>query len=231
LAIKLNKQIVGDKHPNLAYNFLTLSSILELKNDYEETIRIAELALAILHDTFGENNLHVAFCYGVIAKTYYSQQLKVINQNEIIISKILNYYLKCLSIRLYHFGEYHPDVSDVLESIYRYYSEFEPNNFQCKLKYLEQRFKIEVKLNGFEDYEAWELFYNITFLYYKIGEDEKLFKLFIKYKSKIFKTISMWHYSEEDIIELFKKIVSSGTNIGKENDLPDWIKNYNINEK
>ena len=205
---------LGEDHPDLASTYNNIGQIWGFKEEYDKALEYYEKCLAIELKTLGVNHPDLASTYNNIGQIW---DFKEDYDNA------LEYYEKCLAIKLKTLGVDHPDLASLYNNIgvISYLKE----DFDNALEYYEKCLAIELKILGVDHPDVATSYENIGLVYKNKGNYSNALKYYVMCceirKNSFGKSDDITKTSIENI----KKIVKE---LGKENDLPDWMKN-NLN--
>jgi tetratricopeptide (TPR) repeat protein len=244
LEIVLN--FYGENHPALSNNYNNLGVTYCNMGDYKKALFFYEKSLDIRIRSFGENHPDLDFNYFNIASTWYTLKNY---------PKAMFYYNKCLVIRIDCFGEHHPLVAetynylaDVHCDIGEYFKAIEMYNKSLDIfhknpnsGYLDhstyyfnigfclqniEKFQqaIEAFSNGFEIQKKGGFLFRIAQCYESLGNLNDALRYYIE-SAEIRKEDPECGLENESTIGSIKNTKRLAKELGKEIELPEWIKN------
>jgi tetratricopeptide (TPR) repeat protein len=202
LDIKL--KTLGNQHPDVARSYDSIGSAWRNKGEYEKALEYYQKCLDIYLQTFGNQHPDVADSYYNIGSTWY-------NKGEY--DNALKFYQQCLDARLKILGGRHPDVVTSHEKI---------GNCQRELKMYQlaiQSFKACFEIQK----EAGYLF-QIAKCYEALSENRDALGYYIQ-SAEIRKEDPDLGIGAESTQESFEACIRLAKELGKESELPEWIKN------
>lgn len=208
LAIRLDT--LGGEHPDVATSYNNIGMVWNRKGDYEKALEYHEKSLAIRLKTLGGVHPDVAISYNNIGLTW---------KNKGDYDKALEFYTKCLAIRLNTLGPEHPDVADSYNNI---------GNCNYELKFY--LLAIDFFKKGFSTLKKGGFPFQIGKCYEALDNKKLALDFFIQ-SAEIRRNdpeVGMEDESTKTSIENTKRLAKE---LGKENELPDWINNYNSSRK
>ena len=181
--------------------------------EYDKALEYYEKCLTIELKTLGVEHPSVASSYNNIGLTW---------KNKGEYDKALEYYEKCLAIRLKTLGGEHPDVASSYNNIGIIWKN--KGEYDKALEYYEKCLAIELKTLGGEHPDVASSYNNIGKCYDALNKKELALDYFIQ-SAEIGKEhpgVGMKDESTKTSIENIKRIAKK---LGKENELPEWMKN------
>ena len=254
LAIRL--KTIGEDHPDVASSYSNIGDLCVSQLEFEKALAFYEKCLAIQLKTLGEEHPDVAVSYNNIGTRWYwinsedgkalgfyekclAIQLKILGEAhpDVAVSynsignvlyskeeyeKALGFYDKCLAIRLKTLGGEHPDVANSYNSIghvWRIKLEYDK-----ALGYYEKCLAIKLKIFGKEHPSIANEYKKIGNTWEIKGEYEKALVYYISSSQIKYNKLGALHGSTIAIVYNAKRVAEK---IGKENELPEWMKNFN----
>ena len=201
LAIYLKN--LGGEHPNVATTYNNIGSSWRSKDEYDKAIQFYEKSLAIFLKTLGNSHSNVARLYNNIAVAW---------EKKCEYVKALAYYEKSLAIDLITLGETHSSISNLYKKIGK-----------CHYNLKEHAIALELFTKGFNTFKNGEFLVQIGRCHEAMGNKALALDYYIqsaeirKSNPKVGLESKLTKHSIEQATRLAKEL-------GKENDLPDWIK-------
>ena len=247
LSIKL--KTLGTEHPSVASSYNNLGGVWQDKGEYDKALELHEKCLIIKLKTLGTEHPSVATTYANLGSVW---------QDKDECDKALEFYEKCLVIRLKSLGMEHPDVAKLYNYMGQVWSSkgefnkalaffekslgillktsdiqhpdvinsyFEIGNCQKKSKMYNEAIK-SFKA-GFKIKKKGGFPFNIAQCYEELSEEHTALDYYIQSAEIRFSDpeIGPKHESTNDTV---KRIIRLAKTISKENELPPWIKNYEV---
>ena len=132
----------------------------------------------------------------------------------------MEYYEKCLAIKLKTLGGEHPYVATSYNNIGQVWNK--KGEYDKALEYYEKCLAIELKTLGGEHPDVASSYYNIGNIWNSKGEYEKALEHYVLSSQIRFKKLGASNNLTKTSIESAKRLAKE---LGKENELPDWMKN------
>jgi tetratricopeptide (TPR) repeat protein len=204
LAIYLKN--LGGEHPNVATTYNNIGSSWRSKDEYDKAIQFYEKSLAIFLKTLGNSHSNVARLYNNIAVAW---------EKKCEYAKALAYYEKSLAIDLITLGETHSSISNLYKKIGK-----------CHYNLKEHAIALELFTKGFNTFKNGEFLVQIGRCHEAMGNKALALDYYIqsaeirKSNPKVGLESHLTKHSIEQATRLAKEL-------GKENDLPDWINEIN----
>ena len=201
LAIYLKN--LGGEHPNVATTYNNIGTSWRSKDEYDKAIQFYEKSLAIFLKTLGNSHSNVARLYNNIAVAW---------EKKCEYVKALAYYEKSLAIDLITLGETHSSISNLYKKIGK-----------CHYNLKEHAIALELFTKGFNTFKNGEFLVQIGRCHEAMGNKALALDYYIqsaeirKSNPKVGLESKLTKHSIEQATRLAKEL-------GKENDLPDWIK-------
>lgn len=194
---------LGGEHPNVATTYNNIGSSWRSKDEYDKAIQFYEKSLAIFLKTLGNSHSNVARLYNNIAVAW---------EKKCEYVKALAYYEKSLAIDLITLGETHSSISNLYKKIGK-----------CHYNLKEHAIAVELFTKGFNTFKNGEFLVQIGRCHEAMGNKALALDYYIqsaetrKSNPKVGLESKLTKHSKEQATRLAKEL-------GKENDLPDWIK-------
>jgi tetratricopeptide (TPR) repeat protein len=196
----------GEEHPFTAHSYNNIGYIYGVKHDYKSGVEFYQKALTIRIKNLGENHSEVAFTYTNIAHlSYYNE--------DYLIS--LHNYQEALNIQLNNLDSKHPDIANTYFNI--------GNTFHILNKYLEA---IENFKKGFEISKKGGFSFKIAECYEALNDKENALDYYIQ-SAEIRKDDPEVGLEAEATQEAISNAIRLAKELGKEGELPEWMKNSN----
>jgi tetratricopeptide (TPR) repeat protein len=194
---------LGVLHPDVANVYNNIGTAWKRKAEYDKALEHYEKCLIIRLKTLGVGHPEVASSYNNIGDTW-----KYKNEFE----KALEYYEKCLPIELKTLGGKHYDVAN------RYYTigncNYELKSYSLAIDFFKKGYAIN-KLGGFP--------FNIAQCYESLNDKKNALDYYIQ-SAEIRKDDPEVGLEAESTQESISNTVRLAKELGKENELPKWIK-------
>jgi len=245
LVIKL--KILGDEHPDLVLSYKSIGLLCDENYETEKAIYYYEKSLAVELIILGDKHIRVADSYNTIGIRFSN-----IGKHD----KAIIFFEKSLAIKLNKFGKMHSDVIELFDSIglilqnkgdyvkaLEYFENclhFEVENLgEDDLKVIKRQFSIANCYYELNNYSFAIDIYNKVFInlkkggvafriaqcYEKLNSYEKSLSYFIL-SANIRNEDSEIGINNKSTIESIDNAIRLSKKLGKEDELPDWIKNY-----
>ena len=212
LAIYL--KTLGGEHPDVATSYNIIGLALDNKGESDKALEYYEKSLVIRLKTLGGEHPNVAVVYNNIGASWALR-----NKGEY--DKALEYYEKSLPIYLKTLGGEHPDVATTYNNIG--FAWMKKSEYDKALDYYEKCLAIELKTLGGEHPSVANSYNNIGLAWDSKGEYEKSLEFYVLSSQIRFKKLGASHNLTKTSIESAKDLAKE---LGKENELPEWMKNY-----
>ena len=199
LAIKL--KTIGENHSSVATSYNNMGLVWKSKGNYDKALEYYEMSLVISIKTIGENHSWVAATYGNIGQVWDSKG----NYD-----KALEYYEKSLAISIETIGGNHDSVAKKYYNIGLVWKS--KGEYNEAITLFKKVFDIQ-KTGGppFQIAECYENLNNVekAFEYYLLSADIRKERIGI---------------NNESTLESIANTKRLAKELGKENELPDWMK-------
>ena len=248
LSLDIKLKTLGNEHPSVATSYNNIGSVWKSKGEYDKALEFCQQCLDIQQKTLGNQHPSVAISYNNIGLVWDSK-------GEY--GKALEFYEQCLVIQLKTLGNDHPSVSISYNNIglawdikgeYGKALEFYEQCLEIQLKTLENEHpsvatshynigncQKELKLYheaihsfnaGFEIESLGGYPYNIAQCYEEISENSNALNYYIQ-SAQIRKEDPDLGIGDESTQESIKACIRLAKELGKEGELPKWIKENN----
>ena len=196
---------VGNKHKSIATSYFNIGSAWESKGECDKALEFYQQGLDIELKTLGNQHPSVANSYNIIGSAWESK-------GEY--DKALCFYQLCLDIELKTLGKQHPSVA---------ICHFNIGNCQKEM----QLYKEAIKsfLAGFEIYKKGGYPYQIAKCYEALFEPHYALDYYTK-SAEIRKEDPDIGIGAESTQESIEVCIRLAKKLGKEGELPEWIKTY-----
>ncbi|MEY4142467.1 MAG: hypothetical protein RL110_1839 [Bacteroidota bacterium] len=205
--LNIRLKTLGAEHPLVATSYNNIGLSLNRKGEYDKALYFYQKCLEILLRTLGAEHPSVASSYDNIGSLWDSK-----GEND----KALDFYQKCLDIRLKTLGAEHPSVAT---------SYFDLGQCYQKLEFYElaiNAFKL-----GFGIYKKGGFPYQIARCYEKLNKLEDALNFYVQ-SAEIrmnYPDLGLKASSTQEAIAAAKRLA---VELGKEDELPEWIKEINL---
>jgi tetratricopeptide (TPR) repeat protein len=247
--LDIRLKTLGPNHPQLATVYNKIGNIWGYKEEFDKALFFHHKSLDIKLNNLGTEHPYVAHFYNNIGITLF-------NKHEY--DKALEYYQKCLDIRLKTLGTGHPDLSSSYHNIglvwrlkgkYDLALEFYQKCLDIELNtpIIEQTRKttayfyigicyqdlksynlaIDAYKMGYKVHKKGGFPFRIAFCYEKLNNLQKAFDYYLQ-SAEIRNADTDAGPKNEDTIDSIQNAVRIANLIGKENELPEWIKNHSL---
>jgi len=204
-SLEIKLKTLGGEHPSVADSYNNIGLVWDIKGEYDKALDFQQNCLAIRLKTLGGEHPSVADSYNDIGVAW---------KNKGEYDKALDFYQMCLAIRLKTLGTVHPNVSN------SYYK------IGICLKIIENYQKaIEAFSNGFKIVRKGVSSYQIAKCNEALGNKIDALEYFIL-SAEISKDDKDYGIEDESTIESIENALRLSKEIAKENELPEWMKNY-----
>jgi tetratricopeptide (TPR) repeat protein len=209
LEIRLN--VFESTHPDIANTFQDLGNVYHYKRIFKKAQEFYEKCLDIRLKSLGENHPLVADIYHCIGLNYNIQEY----YNE-----ALEFHKKCLEIRLNIFESNHSEISITYDQIGSNLMKLEQYN--DAIIFFNKCLEIDLINFGPEHPDVAHSYSNIGYVLEKINEQEQALSFYIKSATirKINPDLGLEAESTQASIQKAKQLAMQ---LGKLNDLPDWM--------
>ena len=247
-SLNIDIQTFGNQHPLVAITYSNIGTVWRYKREFHKALEFLQKSLDIKLKTLGNQHPDVARSYDSIGSTW---------RNKGEYEKALEYYQKCLDIYVQTFGNHHPDVADSYYNIgSTWFNKGEFDNAlkfyqQCldiRLKILENHHPLveetyfvigeclrELEMYqkaiqsfkaGFEIQKTAGYPFQIAQCYEALSENLQALDYYIQ-SAEIRKEDPDLGIGAESTQQSIKACLRLAKELGKEDELPDWIKeNY-----
>ena len=205
--LNIELKTLGDEHPDVATSYNNIGSIWDSKGEYDKALGFYQKCLDIRLKTLGDEHPDVATSYNNIGLTWDSK-------GEY--DKALGFYQKCLDIRLKTLGDEHPDVADSFFAIGLCNKNLEA--FDLAIDAFKIGYKVHKK-GGFP--------FRIAFCYEKLNNLQEAYDYYLQ-SAEIRNSDPDCGPKDENTIDSIQNAVRIANLIGRENELPEWIKNHGL---
>ncbi len=203
--LDIRLKTLGNKHKSIATSYFNIGSAWESKGEYDKALEFYQQGLDIELKTLGNQHPSVANSYNIIGSAWASK-------GEY--NKALNFYQLCLDIELINLGNQHPSVAICYFNI---------GNCQKEIQLYQEAIKSFVA--GFDIYKKGGYPYQIAKCYEASFEPHHALVYFIK-SAEIRKEDPDLGIEDESTKESIKACIRLAKELGKEDELPEWIKTY-----
>ena len=211
-SLLIRLKFLGEFHISIANLLNNIAVCYDKMGNIKEAISYIEKSLCIKNSFFNIEDPRLAISYSNIGDGY----------SQIGKFEDAMYNLeKGLIIRKKHFGDDHPIVAQSLCNIGE--NLFRNDKFDEAIEYYENALKIRLLKLGDNHHDTGRTYSKLGLAYNAKGEFLTAYDYFIKSSAIIIKVFGI---ENEIIIGIVNNIKDLAIKIGKENELPDWIKNY-----
>lgn len=204
---------LGDMHPDIATSYNDIGLTLKSKGEYDKALEYYEVCLVIRLKMLGGEHPDVATTYHNIGQVWNS---------KVEFDKALENYTKSLEIKLKTLGGQHPSVATTYNNIGITYKN--KGEYDNALEYYVKSLAIFLKTLGGEHPNLAYSYVNIGKIHESKAEYEKALENYILSSNIRFKKLGA---SNILTIKSIESAVSLAKKIGKEGELPNWIKSTN----
>ena len=166
-SVKVTRDRLGERHPNVADSYNNLAVLYESMGRYEEALPLNQKALEIRLEQLGERHPDVASFYNNLASLYESM-----GRYE----EALPLYQKALEIRIEKLGERHPNVATSYNNLASLYQSMGRN--EDALPLLQQALEIRIEKLGERHPNVAYSYNNLANLYESMGRNEDALPLY-----------------------------------------------------
>jgi tetratricopeptide (TPR) repeat protein len=212
LNIRLKNQ--GEEHSSVATSYNNLGMTWFKRENTDLAMQYLEKALAIRLKTMGDENPLVAHHYNNIGQTWNKKG----NYDKAII-----YYMKSVQILLKILGSNHPDLARSYNNIGN--ALVKKGDFEKAIENFANCLAIYLNTLGGDHPSVADLYYNIGEMHETKAEYEKALEHYVLSSQIRFKKLGALHNLTKTSIESAKRLAKE---LGKENELLDWIKNKEL---
>jgi tetratricopeptide (TPR) repeat protein len=243
-SLEIRLKTIGDKHPDVATNYNNIGIIWKSKGNYDKALKYYEKSLEIMIETLGNNHPKVGISYHNIgsvwqskgeydkALEYYEKSLEIMietlgnNHPKVGISyhnigsvwkskgdyeNALEYYEKSLEIDLKTIGKNHPDVAKSYYNIGVVCRS--KGNYDNAIEFFKKGYQLDTTAGGFP--------FNIAICLESLGRKDESMNYFIESAEIRKQWIGLENEATIDAIQNAKRLAIE---LGKENELPDWMR-------
>jgi tetratricopeptide (TPR) repeat protein len=211
-SLEVRLKTFGGEHPTVALSYINIGDIYQNICEYDKALEYYEKSLMIHLKTYGGEHPDVAMSYNNIGE---------ICQNKGYYDKALEYYEKSLVIHLKAYGDEHPDVAVSYNNIGEIYQ----NNgeYDKAIEYYEKSMAIRLKILGGEHPDIINMYDKIAECHDKLGNGSLALDNFLL-SAEIRKADPKYGLDHEQTKISIVNAKRIAKELGKENDLPDWMK-------
>ena len=166
-ALQINKEVLGEKHPDYARSLNNLAVLYESLGNYQKALPLQQQALQINKEVLGEKHPDYAISLNNLAVLY-----EKMGSYE----KALPLYQQALQIRKEVLGEKHPDYARSLNSLAELYEDM--GSYQKALPLHQQALQIRKEVLGEKHPDYARSLNNLAGLYESMGSYEKALPLY-----------------------------------------------------
>ncbi len=247
-SLEIKVKILPDKDQSLFALYMNIASILHANNEFDNAIIYAENGIQILMKSFGNNHYNLAFPYSLIADIYFDKRE---------FEYAFNWFQKTLDIEISNLGIYHKDLiqtysglsasiqhlgdhekaiqylEKILEIQTKIYTKNHPliaesfHDIGEVYKFI-QKFNIAIEnfKKGYEILKRGSFPLKIAQCYEALNDKKNALDYYIQ-SAEIRKEDPEVGLETEATQESISNAKRLAKEFGKENDLPEWIKNIN----
>ena len=197
---------MGEEHPSVATSYHNIGLTWVTKGEYDKALEYYEKCLAIELKTLGGVHPSVATSYNNIGSIWFKK-------GEY--DKALEYYEKCLAIYIKTLGKEHPDVATMYFNI---------GNCNYELKFY--LLAIDYFKKGFSTLKKGGFPFRIGKCYEALDNKKLALDYFIQ-SAEIRKEDPEVGINDESTKTSIESAMRLAKELGKENELPDWMKEIN----
>ena len=194
----------GNQHHNAAITYNNIGIVWYYKGEYDKALELYQKSLDIDLKALGNQHPLLAASYSSIGRAWYKKDEY---------DKALEFYQQCLDIRLKTLGREHPDVAASYNNIGNCQRELKM--YQTAIQSFKAGFAIEKK-GGYP--------YRIAECYEAVSENSNALDYYIQ-SAQIRKEDPEAGIEDESTQESIKACIRLAKELGKEGELPGWIKN------
>ncbi|MEE0961827.1 MAG: DUF2225 domain-containing protein [Bacteroidales bacterium] len=176
-ALKIRKEVLGEKHPDTAGSYIGIGSVYKILGDYDKALEYHNKALEIYKEVLGEKHTDTAASYVGIGNVY--DDLGDYN-------KALELYNKALEIQKEVFGEKHPDTAGSYIGIGLVYKNL--GDYNKALEYFNKALEIQKEVFGEKHPDTAISYNNIGIVYYNLEDYNEALK-FLNKALEIYKEV------------------------------------------
>jgi tetratricopeptide (TPR) repeat protein len=208
--LDIQLKTLGAEHTDVATTYNNIGGVWHSKCEYDKALEYYEKSLEIKLKALGAEHPSVATSYNNIGGVW---------QSKGEYDKALEYYLKCLDIRLKTLGAEHTDVATSCDSIGGVWHS--KGEYDKALVYYEKSLDIILKTLGAEHPYVALTYFNMAICLELLGRKDEALNYFMESAEIRKKRIGLEKESTIDAIQNVKRLA---TELGKENELPDWMR-------
>jgi tetratricopeptide (TPR) repeat protein len=230
--LDIRLKTLGNKHPDAAASYNNIASAWDKKGEYDKALEFYQQCLDIQLKTLGNQHPSVATSYNNLGSAWY-------NKGEH--DKALEFFEQCLDIRLKTLGNQHPSVATSYNNIGLAWDN--KGEYDKALEFYQQCLEIQLKTLGNQhpavaiSYSkigvAWlnkgengKAYMNIGIYLEALSENETALEYYLQ-SAEIRKDdpdLGLESESTQEAIAAAKRLAIE---LGKETELPEWMKNNN----
>jgi len=195
----------GNQHHNAAITYNNIGIVWYNKGEYDKALELYQKSLDIDLKTLGNQHPELAASYSSIGQAWYKKDEY---------DKALEFYQQCLDIRLKTLGNQHPDVANSYNNIGNCQRELKM--YQTAIQSFKAGFAIEKK-GGYP--------YRIAQCHEALEEKPQALDYYIQ-SAEIRNEDPNAGIEAESTQQSIKACIRLAKELGKEDELPEWIKTY-----